>query len=113
MGLSLVKENLDTYDFDKVLNAYAPAMEACERAIKENLFSDVPMVTQVAEHLVMSGGKRLRTLLVVLAADLCGYQGLRTSTFGTVLEYIHTATLLHDDVIDHAQLRRGRFSFYA
>ena len=110
MVLHLVKENLDPYDFDKVLNAYAPAMEACERAIKENLFSDVPMVTQVAEHLVMSGGKRLRPLLVVLAADLCGYQGLRTATFGTVLEYIHTATLLHDDVIDHAQLRRGRSS---
>ncbi len=110
MALEVLR-NVDTkresWDMDSVMNYHATAIQLTETAIKQNLSSDIPTITQVAEHLVMSGGKRLRPLLVILAAELCGYQGPRTATFGTVLEYIHTATLLHDDVIDHAQLRRG------
>ncbi|MFO1463060.1 MAG: polyprenyl synthetase family protein [bacterium] len=79
-----------------------------EVEIQKNLQSHVPTVTQVAEHIVMSGGKRLRPMLCILAAQALGYRGPRVLTLATAIEFIHTATLLHDDVIDNAQLRRGR-----
>ncbi len=79
-----------------------------EIEIQKNLRSHVPTVTQIAEHIVMSGGKRLRPILCILAAQALGYTGPRVLTLATAIEYIHTATLLHDDVIDNAQLRRGR-----
>lgn len=79
-----------------------------EDEIQKNLVSQVPSVTQIARHIVMSGGKRLRPILCVLAAKALGYSGPRIISMGTAIEFIHTATLLHDDVIDNAQLRRGR-----
>lgn len=79
-----------------------------EEVIQKNLHSHVATVTQIAEHIVMSGGKRLRPILCLLAAQACGYRGPRVLSLATAIEYIHTATLLHDDVIDNAQLRRGR-----
>lgn len=79
-----------------------------EVEIQRNLQSHVPSVTQIAGHIVMSGGKRLRPILCLLAAQACGYEGPRVLSLATAIEYIHTATLLHDDVIDNAQLRRGR-----
>jgi len=79
-----------------------------EVEIQRNLQSHVPSVTQIAGHIVMSGGKRLRPILCLLAAQACGYEGSRVLSLATAIEYIHTATLLHDDVIDNAQLRRGR-----
>ena len=68
------------------------------------------MVTQVASHIVHSGGKRLRPILCILASRLFGYQGDRAVKLACALEFIHTATLLHDDVIDNASLRRGKAS---
>jgi len=79
-----------------------------EREIQDNLNSQVPTVTQVARHIVMSGGKRLRPILCILAGKTLGHSGKRLIAMGTAIEFIHTATLLHDDVIDNAQLRRGR-----
>ncbi len=83
-------------------------LAAVEVEIQKNLMSQVPSVTQVATHIVMSGGKRLRPILCVLAAQALGYRGPRVLSLATAIEFIHTATLLHDDVIDNAQLRRGR-----
>ena len=83
-------------------------LKAVEVEIQKNLQSHVPSVTQVATHIVMSGGKRLRPILCLLAAQALGYQGPRVLSLATAIEFIHTATLLHDDVIDNAQLRRGR-----
>ncbi|HCU26133.1 MAG TPA: octaprenyl diphosphate synthase [Deltaproteobacteria bacterium] len=79
-----------------------------EEEIQKNLRSEVPSVTQIAQHIVMSGGKRLRPILLLLAARALNYRGPRVIRLGTAVEFIHTATLLHDDVIDNAQLRRGR-----
>jgi len=79
-----------------------------EAEIQKNLLSQVPTVTQVARHIVMSGGKRLRPILCILAAKTLGPSSPRIIAMGTAIEFIHTATLLHDDVIDNAQLRRGR-----
>jgi octaprenyl-diphosphate synthase len=79
-----------------------------EQALKDNLNPYLDLVTQVASHILFSGGKRLRPLLMVLSARICGYAGDYDKPFSTSLEYLHTATLLHDDLVDGASLRRGR-----
>ncbi len=83
-------------------------LEALDRVILERLSSDVVLVNQVARHIVGGGGKRLRPLLVMLAARACGYPGAGHVEAAAVVEFIHTATLLHDDVVDGSSLRRGR-----
>jgi octaprenyl-diphosphate synthase len=79
-----------------------------DAVIRNRLASDVVLVNQIAEYIVGSGGKRLRPLLVVVVARACGYQGERHSEAAAIIEFIHTATLLHDDVVDGSKLRRGR-----
>lgn len=85
-------------------------LEKVEEFLHSKLYSPVEMVTQVASHIVHSGGKRLRPVLCILASRLFGYQGDRAVKLACALEFIHTATLLHDDVIDNASLRRGKTS---
>lgn len=88
----------------------APAdddMQAVDRLIVESLESDVALVSQVSQYIVMSGGKRLRPLIVLLAARALGYSGSHHIRAATIIEFIHTATLLHDDVVDSSQRRRG------
>lgn len=101
-------ENVAEYALDQLAPTLKGDLEAVEVEIKKRLVSQVPSVTQIAEHLVMSGGKRIRPILLLLAAKALGYEGKRAAYYGAAVEFIHTATLLHDDVIDHAQLRRGR-----
>ncbi|HYA45987.1 MAG TPA: polyprenyl synthetase family protein [Burkholderiales bacterium] len=91
--------------------ALAPVAEDMRRVdalIRERLQSDVPLVKQVAEYIVAGGGKRLRPALLLLAAGALGYRGSAHAELATVVEFIHTATLLHDDVVDASELRRGR-----
>jgi octaprenyl-diphosphate synthase len=76
--------------------------------IRRRLGSDVMLVNQVAEHIVAAGGKRLRPMLVLLAARAAGYRGVDHHQAAAIVEFIHTATLLHDDVVDESGLRRGR-----
>jgi octaprenyl-diphosphate synthase len=78
-----------------------------ELQFKKDLQSDVPLIRKVGEYVLSSGGKRIRPALLLLAARLCGYQGARHVPLASVIEFIHTATLLHDDVVDNANLRRG------
>ena len=78
-----------------------------ERQFKKDLQSDVPLIRKVGEYVLSSGGKRIRPALLLLAAKLCGYTGTRHVPLASVVEFIHTATLLHDDVVDNANLRRG------
>lgn len=78
-----------------------------DEEIRKNLKSNVPIISIIVEHLLQSGGKRLRPLLLILSARLCGYQGNEHIPMASLIEFIHTATLLHDDVVDHAELRRG------
>lgn len=82
-------------------------MQAVEERFRENLASDVPLIGQVGEYLLASGGKRIRPVLLLLAAKLCNYTGEHHIELAGVVEFIHTATLLHDDVVDSAELRRG------
>ena len=86
----------------------APDLEAVDEVIRARLKSAVPLVDQVAEHIISGGGKRLRPLLVVLAARACGCAGNAHIEAAAFIEFIHTATLLHDDVVDGSALRRGR-----
>ncbi len=83
-------------------------MAEVDRVIRERLHSDVALVRQVSEYIIHSGGKRLRPALVVMAAKALGYQGALHHEMAAVVEFIHTATLLHDDVVDASDLRRGR-----
>ena len=82
--------------------------QAVDDLIRANLNSEVPMVEEIAAYLIEAGGKRLRPLLVLLCAKACGYQGRDHVKLAAVIEFLHTAMLLHDDVVDESDLRRGR-----
>jgi octaprenyl-diphosphate synthase len=83
-------------------------LRAVDEVIRARLTSSVPLVDRVAEHIIAGGGKRLRPLLVLLTARACGYRGEGHIEAAAFIEFIHTATLLHDDVVDGSSLRRGR-----
>ncbi len=95
-------------DFPPVLAPIADQMQRVAAVIRERLASDVVLVRQVAAHIVDGGGKRLRPALLLLAAEAAGARSEARYTLAAVVEFIHTATLLHDDVVDVSQLRRGR-----
>jgi len=82
-------------------------MDAVDRVLRDSLRSDVVLIREVANYIIAGGGKRLRPALLLLAARACGYQGRDHHTLAAAIEMIHTATLLHDDVVDESQLRRG------
>jgi octaprenyl-diphosphate synthase len=82
-------------------------MEAVNREIIARMASDVSLIPELASHLIAAGGKRIRPLLTLGAARLCGYQGSHDVLLATCVEFIHTATLLHDDVVDESDRRRG------
>lgn len=86
----------------------AADMQAVDQVIREQLHSEVVLIRQVAEYIIGGGGKRLRPALVLLSAGALGYRGSTHHTLAAVVEFIHTATLLHDDVVDESALRRGR-----
>nr|WP_067290524.1 octaprenyl diphosphate synthase [Marinobacterium profundum] len=88
--------------------AIEPQFEAVNDYILNHLGSTVPLVEKIGHYIVESGGKRLRPLLVLLSANACGYQGQQHVPLAALVEFIHTATLLHDDVVDNSDLRRGK-----
>lgn len=83
-------------------------LQRIEAAVAQNLSSHVPFVSKVSRYVLFSGGKRIRPLLMILAARICGYHGDHKFDLATVFEYLHAATLLHDDVVDNAEVRRGK-----
>lgn len=85
-----------------------PQFEAVNDYIINHLGSNVPLVEKIGHYIVESGGKRLRPLLVLLSANACGYKGEKHVPLAAIIEFIHTATLLHDDVVDNSDLRRGK-----
>src|SRR5690242_3021726 len=85
-------------------------LEACNHTIVARMDSPVTLIPQLAAHIVAAGGKRLRPLLTLACARMCGYQGQRHVKLAACVEFIHTATLLHDDVVDESLLRRGMAS---
>ena len=93
---------------DAIREFIAPEMEAVDRVIRTRLNSEVALIRQVAEYIIGGGGKRLRPALLLLSAGAFGYHGTHHYELAAVIEFIHTATLLHDDVVDESALRRGR-----
>ena len=86
----------------------AADMKIVDAVIRQRLHSDVALIEQVAEYIIGAGGKRMRPMLVLLAAGALGYRGSDQHELAAIVEFIHTATLLHDDVVDESELRRGR-----
>ncbi|WP_307731370.1 octaprenyl diphosphate synthase [Massilia agilis] len=93
---------------NNIARAIASDMEAVNRVIRLRLHSEVSLVNQIAEYIISAGGKRIRPVLVLLLANAYGYRGTAHHELAAVVEFIHTATLLHDDVVDESSMRRGR-----
>ena len=91
-----------------IAHSIAADMEAVNTVIRARLHSEVALVNQIAEYIISAGGKRIRPVLVLLIANAYSYQGAAHHELAAVVEFIHTATLLHDDVVDESSMRRGR-----
>lgn len=97
-------------DFDTIKTLTLDDSQATDQLILNELNSDVVLINQIGHYIVGSGGKRLRPMLLLLAAKTLNYDGKQHLTLAAVIEFIHTATLLHDDVVDESDLRRGKGS---
>lgn len=93
-----------------VFSTYKDELQAVEKFIDDNVISEIKLIPEIVHHLINSGGKRFRPLLLLICCRLCGYHGSYRISMATVMEFFHTATLLHDDVIDQALIRRGKAS---
>ena len=95
-------------DFSAIQALLKEDMEVVNRLIAKHLSSNVALINQLAHYIIHSGGKRLRPMLMLLSARACHYQGEQQFKLAAIIEFIHTATLLHDDVVDSSELRRGK-----
>lgn len=93
---------------ERIYSRIRPDLERIEAEIERQLTTDVPLIGVVGRYIMGSGGKRLRPLLMVLCAKLCGYKGNHDARLSVVFEFLHAASLLHDDVVDHAEFRRNK-----
>ena len=103
----ILEKHKVSMDIDDIRRLVRAESRAVDRLILERLRSEVALINELGRYIINSGGKRLRPLLVLLAARACGYQGQDHIELAAVIEFIHTATLLHDDVVDASDLRRG------
>ena len=99
---------LQRLDLSEIQALAAPEMAAMDALIRQRLASDVVLINQVAEYIIGAGGKRLRPMLLLLTAGALGHRSVEAHQLAAVVEFIHTSTLLHDDVVDESDLRRGR-----
>ena len=95
-------------NYEALILPAAEDMRAVNALIEESLSSQVPIINQLSHYIVHNGGKRLRPIMLILCAKACGYEGAAHREIATILEFIHTATLLHDDVVDESLMRRGQ-----
>jgi octaprenyl-diphosphate synthase len=106
--LGIVPPKRTANEIDGVFRYLRADLRKVERALVSCLKSPIPLIPVVGKHITLSGGKRLRPAVLLLAADACGYRGPRRTVMSVVTEYMHTATLLHDDVVDLGTMRRGK-----
>ncbi len=95
---------------ERLLDLVAPKLQLVEKELARNFESKIKTIQDVGDHILAGGGKRLRPALLLLVAKMLRYEGHRDVTYGAVVEFIHNATLVHDDIIDEAEVRRGRTS---
>ena len=98
---------------EQIISLSAADMTRVDTCIHDSLNSDVALINQISNYIVSSGGKRLRPMLLTLCAHACDYRGQDHIPLAAIIEFIHTATLLHDDVVDESDLRRGQQSAHA
>ena len=108
---SVITDN--QFALDNIVTLSAADMKQVDSCIHQSLQSDVVLINQIGNYIVSSGGKRLRPMLLTLGAHACGYNGKIHIPLAAIIEFIHTATLLHDDVVDESDLRRGQQSAHA
>ena len=94
-------------NIDSLVKIVTKEMDEVEKMLSISISSEIEILVDICRHILSSGGKRLRPLILLLATRISGYSGTANIELACVVEYLHTATLLHDDVIDHAELRRG------
>lgn len=95
-------------NLEKIIELTAPDMAAVNTTILDQLNSDVVLINQLGHYIISGGGKRIRPMISVLVARALNYQGSKHITVAALIEFIHTATLLHDDVVDESDMRRGK-----
>jgi octaprenyl-diphosphate synthase len=103
-----VHEARSAPDIEEMRRLVLEDSQAVDRLIRARLYSDVVLINQLSHYIISGGGKRLRPLLALLGAKAAGYEGSRHIDVAVIIELVHTATLLHDDVVDASKLRRGR-----
>ena len=109
--IEIFSSNKNKIDFwDDMLTWLKDDFAKVNNVIMENMNSSVPLISQLAGYIISSGGKRIRPLLTLSTSKLCQYNGLRHVNLAACIEFIHTATLLHDDVVDDSKKRRGKAS---
>jgi octaprenyl-diphosphate synthase len=106
--MSTVEDRRPALGLPAIQTLAAPDMAAVDALIRRRLSSDVVLINQIADHIISAGGKRLRPMLVMLAGRAVGEAGADHHQLAAIIEFIHTSTLLHDDVVDESDLRRGR-----
>ncbi|HBO84563.1 MAG TPA: octaprenyl diphosphate synthase [Deltaproteobacteria bacterium] len=102
--------NTETVTIQQIYDLIKDDLKKVESEFKKNLHSNIFLIRKMGEYILGSGGKRIRPLLVLLSSKLCNYKGESHVPFASIVEFIHTATLLHDDVVDEADMRRGNIS---
>jgi octaprenyl-diphosphate synthase len=107
-NISIPQKSITNGDFESVQALLKAEMSAVDKLILQRLSSEVVLINQLGTYIVNSGGKRLRPMIVLLSALASGYQGDKHILLAAVIEFIHTATLLHDDVVDSSDMRRGK-----
>lgn len=107
IGESLIAKTKIFMELPAIRDLIADDLAATDKLILEQLYSDVVLINQIGHYIINSGGKRLRPMIVLLAARSLGYQGEQHINVAAIIEFIHTATLLHDDVVDESDMRRA------
>lgn len=105
---SELNEIAHSFSIEDIKHLVLPEFQAVDQLILKHLYSNIPLIEEISHHIIKSGGKRLRPLIVLLTAKAFNYQGEDHIALAAVVEFIHTATLLHDDVVDNSSLRRGQ-----
>ena len=103
-------EASDAPSLEPMLRLVAGDMEHVNAVILDRMRSDIPLIPELAGHLIAGGGKRMRPMLTLATAELCSYQGEGDVKLAASVEFMHTATLLHDDVVDDSEMRRGKLA---
>jgi len=106
--MTITEDTRSALGLPQIQTLAAPDMAAVDALIRHRLSSDVVLINQIADHIISAGGKRLRPMLVMLAGHAVGQAGPEHHQLAAIIEFIHTSTLLHDDVVDESSLRRGR-----